>query len=66
MVKRVFFGVIANDQVEQLKDLNGREYFMMAVLTICVIGMCVYPKPVTDIIHPAVINLLQHVAVSKL
>jgi NADH-quinone oxidoreductase subunit M len=66
MVKRVFFGVIANDQVEQLKDLNGREYFMMAVLTICVIGMGVYPKPVTDIIHPAVINLLQHVAVSKL
>jgi len=26
----------------------------------------VYPKPFTDIIHPAVINLLQHVAVSKL
>lgn len=66
MVKRVFFGVIANDQVDQLKDLNGREYFMMAILTICVIGMGVYPKPVTDIIHPAVINLLQHVAVSKL
>ena len=66
MVKRVFFGAIHNAHVEELKDLNAREYFMMAVLTICVIGMGVYPKPFTDIIHPAVINLLQHVAVSKL
>jgi len=66
MVKRVFFGAINNAHVEELKDLNAREYFMMTVLTICVIGMGVYPKPFTDIIHPAVINLLQHVAVSKL
>ena len=66
MVKRVFFGAIHNKHVEDLKDLNGREYFMMAVLTICVLGMGVYPKPFTDIIHPAVINLLQHVAVSKI
>jgi NADH-quinone oxidoreductase subunit M len=66
MVKRVFFGTINNAHVEELKDLNCREYFLMAVLSICVIGMGVYPKPFTDIIHPAVINLLQHVAVSKL
>jgi NADH-quinone oxidoreductase subunit M len=66
MVKRVFFGPVTNSQVDALKDLNAREYFMMAVLSICVIGMGVYPKPFTDIIHPAVINLLQHVAVSKL
>ena len=66
MVKRVFFGAIHNKHVEELKDLNAREYFMMAVLTICVLGMGVYPKPFTDIIHPAVINLLQHVAVSKI
>jgi NADH-quinone oxidoreductase subunit M len=66
MVKRVFFGAVTNKHVEELKDLNAREYFMMAILSICVIGMGVYPKPFTDIIHPAVINLLQHVAVSKL
>ncbi|CAN1544239.1 NuoM NADH,ubiquinone oxidoreductase subunit 4 (chain M) [Burkholderiaceae bacterium] len=66
MVKRVFFGPIANPQVAALKDINGREFFMMAVLSLCVLWMGVYPKPFTDIIHPAVINLLQHVAVSKL
>ncbi|MCE7529284.1 NADH-quinone oxidoreductase subunit M [Polynucleobacter sp. IMCC 29146] len=66
MVKRVFFGPIANPQVAALKDINGREFFMMGALSICVLWMGVYPKPFTDIIHPAVINLLQHVAVSKL
>ena len=66
MVKRVFFGAVTNEHVAELKDLNSREYFLMVVLSVCVIGMGVYPKPFTDIIHPAVINLLQHVAVSKL
>jgi len=66
MVKRVFFGPIANAQVAALKDINGREFFMMGTLSICVLWMGVYPKPFTDIIHPAVINLLQHVAISKL
>jgi len=28
--------------------------------------MGVYPKPFTDIIHPAVMHLLEHVAISKL
>ena len=66
MVKRVFFGAVTNEHVAALKDLNARELFMMTVLSVCVIGMGVYPKPFTDVIHPSVINLLQHVAVSKL
>jgi NADH-quinone oxidoreductase subunit M len=39
---------------------------MMAALSICVLWMGVYPKPFTDIIHPAVMHLLEHVAISKL
>ena len=66
MVKRVIFGAVANDHVAQLEDLNSREFFMFMVLSICVIGMGVYPKPFTDIIHPAVMQLLEHVAISKL
>jgi NADH-quinone oxidoreductase subunit M len=66
MVKRVFFGAVTNEHVAALKDLNARELLMMTVLSVCVIGMGVYPKPFTDVIHPSVINLLQHVAVSKL
>jgi len=39
---------------------------LMAVLSICVIGMGVYPKPFTDIIHPSAVELLKHVAMSKI
>jgi NADH-quinone oxidoreductase subunit M len=66
MVKRVLFGAIANKEVDALTDINGREFLMMAVLSICVLWMGVYPKPFTDIIHPAVMHLLEHVAISKL
>jgi NADH-quinone oxidoreductase subunit M len=66
MVKRVLFGAIANKEVDALTDINGREFLMMAVLSICVLWMGIYPKPFTDIIHPAVMHLLEHVAISKL
>jgi NADH-quinone oxidoreductase subunit M len=66
MYKRVFFGKIANEQVAQLKDINGREYLILGVLAVLTIGMGVYPKPFTDIIHPAAIELLKHVAISKI
>jgi NADH-quinone oxidoreductase subunit M len=66
MVKRVLFGAIANKEVDALTDINGREFFMLAALSICVLWMGIYPKPFTDIIHPAVIHLLEHVAISKL
>ena len=33
---------------------------------ICVLAMGLYPKPVTDVLHTSVNELLRHVAVSKL
>jgi NADH-quinone oxidoreductase subunit M len=66
MVKRVIFGAVTNPEVAKLEDLNNREFLMFILLSLCVIGMGVYPKPFTDIIHPAVMQLLEHVAISKL
>ncbi len=66
MVKRVYFGAIANDHVRELVDLNRREFFMMAVLAIAVIAMGVYPKPFTDVMHVSVEELIKHVGHSKL
>ncbi len=66
MTKRVFFGAVANDNVAALQDLNAREFLMMAILAVFTIGMGVYPKPFTDVIHPSVMELLKHVAVSKI
>jgi NADH-quinone oxidoreductase subunit M len=66
MTKRVFFGKIVNDHVTHLKDINAREYLILGVLALLTIGMGVYPKPFTDVIHPAAIQLLKHVAISKI
>ena len=66
MVKRVYFGAVANDKVRALTDLNSREFLMMAVLAIAVLWMGVYPKPFTDVMHVSVTELLKHVAQSKL
>jgi NADH-quinone oxidoreductase subunit M len=66
MVKRVYFGDVANDDVKVLKDINGREFLMLAILAVAVLWMGLYPKPLTDAMNPAVTELLRHVAVSKI
>jgi len=66
MYKRVYFGEITNEAVRGLSDLNAREFAIMAVLAIATLGMGVYPKPFTDVMHSSVTELLKHVAVSKL
>lgn len=66
LVKRVVFGDVANDHVARLQDLNKREFFMLGVLAIAVIGMGVYPAPFTAAMETTVTDLLQHVSVSKL
>ena len=66
MVKRVYFGEVANDHVRDLQDLNAREFGMLALLAAAVLAMGLYPKPFTDVMHVSVTELLQHVAASKL
>ena len=66
MVKRVYFGPVANHHVQKLKDLDAREFGMLAVLAAAVLAMGLYPKPITDVMHVSVDSLLRHVAISKI
>jgi NADH-quinone oxidoreductase subunit M len=66
MVKRVYFGDVANDDVRGLTDINGREFLILAVLAVAVLWMGLYPKPITDAMNPAVTELLRHVAITKI
>jgi len=66
MYKRVVFGPIIHPQIQTLQDLNAREWLLMAVLAVCVLGMGLYPKPFTDVMHVSVVDLLAHTAQSKL
>ncbi|ODV12663.1 MAG: NADH-quinone oxidoreductase subunit M [Thiobacillus sp. SCN 64-317] len=66
MYKRVVFGAITNPHVEEMTDVNAREILLLGVLVVLVLGMGVYPKPLTDVMHVSVVDLLAHVAQSKL
>lgn len=66
MFKRVYLGPVANDNVKNLKDINNREFLMLALLAVAVLYMGIYPKPFTDVMDTSVAELLRHVALSKL
>jgi NADH-quinone oxidoreductase subunit M len=66
MVKRVYFGDVANDDVKVLADLDPRELVVLSMLAIAVLWVGVYPKPVTDVMNVSVGELLKHVAQPKL
>ena len=66
MVKRVFYGAVANKHVAELQDLNKREFFILAMLALMVLGFGLYPQPITEMTHATVSQLLAHLAQSKL
>lgn len=66
MVKRVFFGEVANQEVAALKDINRREFAMLASLAVIVLFIGVWPDPLLDVMHASVEHLLTQVSQSKL
>jgi NADH-quinone oxidoreductase subunit M len=66
MVKRVVFGPVGNDEVAQLKDLNGRETLNLGMLAAATLAIGLWPKPLVDVMEPSIVNLVQQVQVSKL
>src|SRR5574340_1019590 len=66
MYKRVIFGAMTNPRVKEMTDVNAREILLLGVLAVLVLGMGLYPKPFTDVMHVSVVDLLAHVAQSKL
>jgi NADH-quinone oxidoreductase subunit M len=66
MVKRVYFGPVANEDVKALTDINAREFLMLAILAVAVLYMGIHPKPFTDVMNVSVADFLKHVSASKL
>ena len=66
MFKRVYLGPVGNAKVKALSDINAREFLVMSLLAISVLYMGLYPKPITDVMNASVVDLLKHVAISKL
>ena len=66
MYKRVVLGPVGNERVAQMQDVGLREFWMLFAMALLVLGLGVYPKPVTDMTEASVESLLEHVSQSKL
>jgi NADH-quinone oxidoreductase subunit M len=66
MVKRVYFGDVANANVRELVDIDGREMLALGLLAVATLYMGLHPKPFTDVMNASVAELLRHVALSKI
>ena len=66
LVKRVIWGDVGNDGVASLKDLNAREFAVLAVLAAAVIALGVWPAPLLDVMRPTLGLLVEQLMASKL
>jgi len=66
MVKRVFFGKVANDKVKGLTDINTREFFFLSVLAVMVLFFGLYPAPLLEVMDESVANLVKHILQTKI
>jgi NADH-quinone oxidoreductase subunit M len=66
LTKRVMYGEVKNAHVAEMKDLNGREILVLGVFAIGVLAIGLWPKPLTDLMEPAIAQLAMQLANSKL
>jgi NADH-quinone oxidoreductase subunit M len=66
LVKRVIYGEVANDKVAALKDLSGREFFVLSVLAVAVLLVGLWPAPLLDVMRASTQHLADALLVSKI
>jgi NADH-quinone oxidoreductase subunit M len=66
LVKRVILGPVANSHVAEMKDLDGREFLVLAVLAVAVLLFGIWPAPLLDVMHGAIQHLTQQILATKL
>lgn len=66
LIKRIIFGEIANEKVAKMKDLDMREWIVLGAFAIAVLAVGLYPKPLTDLMDPAVQQIVQQLRMAKL
>jgi NADH-quinone oxidoreductase subunit M len=66
MYKRVVFGPVANHRVAALKDIGAREGLVLGLLAVAVLGMGLYPQPMSAVLHSSIADLLALASQSKL
>ena len=60
LYKRVVFGVITNKAIEELKDINAREYVILFPLAFLIILFGVYPNLIIELTSASTSNLIEN------
>lgn len=66
MYKRVIFGEVSNKHVDDLHDVNWREFVVLAILALAVLGMGLCPRLFGDLLHESVNDLIRATAHTRL
>jgi len=66
LVKRVFYGEIANDTVAALSDLNAREWITLTILALLTLGLGIWPYPLIEMMDASVVALVDHITTTKI
>ncbi len=66
LVKRVVFGPATSPRVQQLKDVNGREFVVLGALALVVLLVGVWPAPLLKVMQPTIHHLVSQAIATKL
>jgi len=66
LVKRVIWGDVGNDGVASLKDLNAREFIVLATLAAAVLLVGLWPAPLLEVMRATLEHLVEQLMVTKL
>ena len=66
MYKRVVFGAVANERVQQLCDVGPREALVLALASVAVLGLGLYPQAFASVLNTSVGEIVALAMKSKL
>jgi NADH-quinone oxidoreductase subunit M len=66
MVKRVLWGDITNPHVAEMKDINGREIFVLGAFAVAVLAFGIWPQPLTHLMDASVARLVEQLSITKI
>jgi NADH-quinone oxidoreductase subunit M len=66
LVKRVLWGEITNPHVAGMKEINGRETFVLVAFAAAVLALGIWPQPLVHLMDSSVAQLVQQLAIHKI
>ena len=66
LVKRVLWGEVHNPHVAEMKDINGRETFVLLTFAVLTLALGIWPEPLIHLMDSSVAQVVQQLAIHKI